>query len=106
MRSRRRGRAPTTATSAAPDVGLVMAAATAPGTFARSLSPRSAVDQGLVTGLATGLHYLMTVCTQDTLQAGAAEAVAARPARRLGDPVERQRALTLAADLAIIPIGL
>jgi uncharacterized membrane protein len=88
------------------NVGLLVAAALAPGTFAPSLSARSAVDQGLVTGLATGLHYLLTVGTQDTLQALAAEAVGARPPPRLGNPVERQRALTLAADLAIIPIGL
>ena len=38
--------------STARDVGLVVAAAQAPGTFAPSLSARSAVDQGLVTGLA------------------------------------------------------
>jgi uncharacterized membrane protein len=87
-------------------VGLLVASALAPGTFAPSLSARSAVDQGLVTGLATGLHYLLTVGTQDTLQAVAAEAVRARPPWRLQDPVARQRALTLAADLAVIPLGL
>jgi hypothetical protein len=69
------------------------------------LSARSAKDQGLVTGLATGLHYLLTVGTQDTLQAVAAEVVRTQPPRRLQDPVVRQRVLTLAADLAVIPLG-
>ena len=87
-------------------VGLLVASALAPGTFASSLSARSAMDQGLVTGLATGLHYLLTVGTQDTLQAVAAEVVRSQPPRLLKDPVTRQRALTLAADLAVIPLGL
>ena len=87
-------------------VGLLVASALTPGTFASSLSPRSARDQGLVTGLATGLHYLMTVGTQDSLQAVAAEVVRTRSARRPQDPVSRQRVLTLAADLAVIPLGL
>jgi uncharacterized membrane protein len=51
----------------APGVGLLVAAASAPGTFASSLSRRSAVDQGIVTGLATGLHHLLAVGTQDLL---------------------------------------
>src|SRR5437763_4478431 len=54
-------------------VGLVVASAFVPRTFARSLSSRSARDQGIVTGLATGLQYLLTVGTQDALQALAAE---------------------------------
>jgi uncharacterized membrane protein len=87
------------------NAGLLVASALAPGTFASSLSPRSARDQGLVTGLATGLHYLLTVGTQDTLQAVAAEVVRTRSPRRLQDPAVRQRVLTLAADLAVIPLG-
>jgi hypothetical protein len=87
-------------------VGLLIASALAPGTFASSLSPRSAMDQGLVTGLSTGLHYLLAVDTQDTLQAVAAEVVRARPTGRLKDPAVRRQALTLAADLAVIPVGL
>ena len=73
-------------------VGLLIASATVPGTFARSLSTRSAVDQGMVTGLATGLHYLLTVGTQDTLQAVTAELVGATSAHRREDRVGRQRA--------------
>ena len=64
----------------AANVGLLVASAMAPGTFAPSLSARSAVDQGIVTGLSTGLHYLLTVGTQDALQAAAAELAAAGPA--------------------------
>jgi uncharacterized membrane protein len=87
-------------------VGLLVAAALAPGTFSASLSPRSASDQGLVTGLSTGLHYLLTVGTQDALQAVAAEVVRTQSPSRFQDPAVRQRALTLAADLAVIPVGL
>ena len=86
-------------------VGLLIASATVPGTFARSLSTRSAVDQGMVTGLATGLHYLLTVGTQDTLQAVTAELVGATSAHRRVDRVGRQRALTFLGDVAVIPLG-
>jgi uncharacterized membrane protein len=87
-------------TSTAPDVGLVIAAATVPGTFARSLSPRTALDQGLVTGLATGLHFLLSTGAQDVLEV---------TARFLGDgpPSETgQRARTFAVDCAAVPLGL
>jgi uncharacterized membrane protein len=82
-------------------VGLLAASAVVPGTFSRSLSPRSALDQGLVTGLAAGGHYLLTVGTQDALQAAVAKACAGR---HLG--VRQERAVLLAADLAAIPLGL
>src|SRR5947209_8543664 len=99
--------APPSATS--PDtgvsVGLAVASALVPRTFARSLSSRSAVDQGIVTGLATGLQYLLTVGTQDMIQAVAAEVVDARRSPRLADRVTRQRTLTLLADLAAVPLG-
>ena len=89
------------------NVGLLVASAVVPGTFSRSLSARNAVDQGLVTGLSAGLHYLLTVAAQDALQALAAEVADTRPARRLpDDPAVRQRALTAAADLAVLPLGL
>ena len=96
--------------SVSPDTGvsagLLVASAMVPETFARSLSARSAVDQGIVTGLSTGLHYLLTVGTQDTLQAVAAELAANTPpgAERTGG--RGNAALTLLADLAAIPLGL
>src|SRR5215211_5339498 len=61
------------ATNTGLDVGLVIASAAVPETFAPSLAARGAVDQGVVTGLSVGLHYLLTVGAQDTLQALAAE---------------------------------
>ncbi|MGY1631120.1 alpha/beta-hydrolase family protein [Geodermatophilus sp. SYSU D01186] len=83
-----------------PDVALLLAAATAPGTFARSLSPRSALDQGLVTGLATGLQYLLSVGAQDVLEATARTLVRGTPS-----PAAR-RAGTIAVDCAAVPVGL
>ncbi len=87
-------------------VGLVVAAAQVPGTFAPGLTPRSDVDQGLTTALSTGLHYLLALGTQDALQAAAAELARTPVAGRWSDPVTRARALTLAADLAAVPLGL
>jgi uncharacterized membrane protein len=86
--------------STAPDVGLVVAAATAPGTFASSLSHRSALDQGLVTGLSTGLHYLLAAEAQDVLEATARFLVGstATPSAR--------RAATVAVDAAAVPLAL
>ena len=72
----------------------------APGTFAPSLSPRSALDQGLVTGLATGLHYLLAAGAQDALGATArflADGTPSSTARRAG---------TIAVDCAAVPLGL
>ena len=86
-------------------VGLVVAAAQVPGTFAPGLTPRSDVDQGLTTALSTGLHYLLTLGTQDALQAAAAELARTPVAGRWSDPATRARALTLAADLAAVAAG-
>jgi len=100
MGSGRRSRVRATGTSSAPDVGLVVAAAMAPGTFAPSLSRRSAVDQGLVTGLATGLHYLLAAGAQDALVA---------TARFLTDGARTpsaQRTAAIAVDGAVVPLGL
>ena len=88
------------------NVGLLFASAMVPGTFARSLSARTPVDQGIATGLSVGLHYLLAVATQDTIQALAAELVRHRMSPRIADPVMRARAWTLAADLAAVPVGL
>src|SRR3954447_25563104 len=89
----------------APGVGLLVAAATAPGTFSSSLSARSALDQGIVTGLATGLHHLLSVSTQDVL-----EAVASALVGDTGDGVAgsaaRRRMAQLAVDGAVVPVGL
>lgn len=81
-------------------MGLVVAAATAPGTFAPSLSSRTALDQGLVTGLATGLHFLLAAGAQDALVATARFLVDGSPS-----PAARRTA-TIAVDAAALPLGL
>ena len=88
------------------NVGLLVAAAMAQETFEPSLSARSPVDQGVVTGLSTGLHYLLTLGAQDAIQAVAAEIARKRPARGPQDALARQRAVTFLADLAVVPVGL
>src|SRR5437899_637594 len=83
--------------------GLLVAAAVAPGTFEPSLVPRSLLDQGIVTGLATTLSYVMTVATQDAIEAVATTLAPHVP----GDTAPlRQRRAILAIDLAVIPVGL
>src|SRR5215207_6094995 len=99
-RSERRSREGILTRSTAPDVGLVIAAAMAPGTFAPSLSARSAVDQGLVTGLSTGLHHLLTAGAQDVLLATARFLSGAA-----ASPAARSRA-AMAVDGAAVPLGL
>ncbi len=91
-------------TDAGVHVGLLVASATAPGTFAPSLAARSARDQGLVTALSTGLHYLLTLGAQDALQALAAE-LAAGSGRSPAQQAVRQQALTVLADLTSVPLG-
>src|SRR5829696_5210466 len=96
----RRSRGWTGTTSSAPDVGLVLAAAMAPGTIAPSLSARSALDQGLVTGLATGLHFLLAAGAQDALVATARFLVDGTPSPAA------HRTATIAVDAAAVPVGL
>jgi uncharacterized membrane protein len=95
---------------AAPDtgvgVGLVVASAVIPETFAPSLSRRSVVDQGLVTGLSVGLHYLLALGTHDALQAVAREAADNSFFKRSQRSLVGPGALVLAADIAAIPLGL
>lgn len=78
----------------AQQVGLVAASAVSAGTFARSLGPRSAVDQGIITGLSTTLTYVLTVGSQDviTLLAGTGP----------GDG----RGRILLADALAVPLGI
>ena len=51
------------------DVGYIVAAMTSVGTFHKSLMERSAVDQGLATGLTMVLAYSITAVLQDTIEA-------------------------------------
>ena len=86
--------------------GLLVASAVLPGTFEPSLSKRSPLDQGIVTGLSTGLHYLLTLTTQDSLQALVARYLDANPSGRIADPVVRRQTLTALVDLAVIGPGI
>ena len=72
-----------------------------PGTFVPSLVPRSTPGPGHRDRSATTLSYVLTVGTQDAIEAGAGVVRAARRQRR-----GAQRTATLALDLAIIPVGL
>jgi hypothetical protein len=85
--------------------GLLVAAATVPETFASSLTPRSWTDQGIATGLAACLEYLLTVTTQDGAEALAAAVAARVPWFRAAGPVAGRRAAGLAVDLAIVSAG-
>lgn len=87
--------------------GLLIASALTSETFAPSLAPRSAVDQGLVTGLSVASHYLVAVATQDVLS-GAAERLVGSTflAGATWLPAEhRARVLEIAVDLLAVPVG-
>lgn len=86
-------------------VGLVMAAAAVPGTFARSLSERTWMDQGMITGLSTGTHFLLTVIAQDAIDAGGAAMATVLPFPATWSDEQRTRAATLLLDLTVIPVG-
>jgi hypothetical protein len=87
-------------------VGLVVAAAKVPETFAPGLGARSAMDQGVATGLSTGLQYLLSLGTQEVIEAVAAELAQRGVGSRWDDLATRRRALVALTDLAAIPVGL
>src|SRR4051794_36037245 len=89
----------------APGVGLLVAAATAPGTFSPSLSARSAIDQGIVTGLSAGLHHLLSATTQDLVET-VAWALVDRAGGEAGPAETRRWTRTVLVDCAVIPVGL
>ena len=86
-------------------VGLVLASAAVPGTFTRSLSERTWMDQGLITGLATGTHFLLTVMAQDAIDAGGTALSTALPFPDSWTLQQREQASTLLLDMAVVPLG-
>lgn len=86
--------------------GLLAASAVLPGTFARSLTPRSWVDQGIITGSVTGLTYLLTVTTHDSVEALAGRLAPALPLAADLDPARRARAAVIGLNLGLVPAGL
>ena len=85
--------------------GLLVAAFVVPGSFASSLTARSWLDQGIVTGLDTTLNYLLTATTQDVVEAAAGSIAPRLPWLRAAPPAARQRAAAFLLDLAIVPLG-
>ena len=88
-----------------PQVGLVVASATVPATFARSLSERTWLDQGIITGLATGTHYLISVVAQDAIDIGGAALAKVLPFPPSWSDAERRRAAILLLDVTVVPVG-
>ena len=86
-------------------VGLVVAAGVVPTTFTRSLSERSWKDQGLITGLATGTHFLLTVLSQDMIDTAGTAMSTVLPFPDSWDLDKRQRAATLLLDVVAVPVG-
>jgi len=86
-------------------VGLVIASGVVPTTFTRSLSERSWKDQGLITGLATGTHFLLTVIAQDALDTAGTAMSTVLPFPESWPLERREKAATLLLDLAVVPIG-
>jgi uncharacterized membrane protein len=86
-------------------VGVLLAAAVVPTTFARSLSERSWIDQGVITGLATGSHFLLTVVTQDMIEAAGSGLSTLLPLPASWSDDARAQAATLLLDAIAIPAG-
>jgi uncharacterized membrane protein len=81
---------------------MFIAAASVPRSFQRTLMPRSAVDQGVVTGVMVSGNYATAAFLQDVIEA-LAERVAGRAYR---EDRTAWRRLTALADLAAIGAGI
>lgn len=76
-------------------------------TFVPSLAPRSSLDQGIITGLSVGSHYLIAVGAQDLLSDVAHHLIASPFLRHVTwlDDSQRVRFLEGAVDLTAVPLG-
>jgi uncharacterized membrane protein len=86
-------------------VGIVVAAGVVPTTLTRSLSERTWKDQGLITGLATGTHFLLTVMAQDLIDTAGTAMSTVLPFPESWSLERRQQAATLLLDVAAVPVG-
>jgi len=86
-------------------VALGVAAAAAPGTFAASLSHRTPLDQGIITGLAVGSHFLLTVVAQDSIDWAGSVLAPSLPLPDSWSLRDRERAATFLLDVAAVPAG-
>ncbi len=84
--------------------GLLSAGAAAPLAYQRTLMPRSAVDQALVSGLAFGSNHALTAAVQEAIQSAALLALG-QGARAVPDDRAWSRA-SLAADAVALAAGL
>ncbi|MEW1955461.1 alpha/beta-hydrolase family protein [Terrabacter sp. NPDC080008] len=91
-------------------VGLVMASVVTPSTLAPSLSKRSWQDQGLITGLSTGGHYLLALTSQDLIDVVSCGAAGAAATWGLypddWSDARRDSIAALGCELATAPLGL
>jgi uncharacterized membrane protein len=88
-----------------PQVGLVVASATVPGTFAPTLSDRTWIDQGVITGLSSVTQYIVSVLAQDGIDIGASVLARILPFPAWWSMRRRKRTATLLLDMAAVPIG-
>jgi uncharacterized membrane protein len=86
-------------------IGLLAASSVIPETFAPSLTSRSWLDQGIVTGLTTSLDYLLTTLTQEGLDAVRLAVVAALPTVVGASPLARPPTSELVMDFAVASAG-
>jgi uncharacterized membrane protein len=87
-------------------VGIVVASGVVPTTFAASLSERTWSDQGLITGLATGAHFLLSAAAQTAIDAAGAALSTALPFPASWSGERRASTATVLLDLALVPVGL
>jgi len=86
-------------------VGIVVASAAVPATFARSLSERSWLDQGIVTGLTTATQYLVSVIAQDVIDIAGSALAGLLPFPGSWTIEQRRRTAILLLDVTVVPVG-
>ena len=67
--------------SASQRAGIVAASASVPTSLVPSLRPRSAVDQGVITGLSSAMNYALTALAHDVVLGGSHTALRLARAR-------------------------
>ncbi len=87
--------------------GVFAAAASASGTFQRTLMPRNDIDQGMVTGLTMSLNYMIASLMYDAVESVAGYALLG-PGGKTGDPADEDqlRRVTLAMGAAGLVAGM
>ncbi|MEX0991771.1 MAG: alpha/beta-hydrolase family protein [Actinomycetota bacterium] len=89
--------------SRAEAAGMFVAAAAVPGTFQKTLMPRSTMDQGLITGTTMALDYALATLIQDGIESIAFRLANAQAEDETVDL--RWRRVAMAMDLGAIAAG-